>query len=114
MNILYKAVAVTACVLTLGACATSETVSSATSTVDAVTPDVTLNRFIDTRMASLQKEAAAGSGENLDALAELLGEDNKADFAHMMQVNYEQLFTGLSQPGQLVSRIEALQAARAI
>lgn len=103
MKTTVKAGIVALSMVALGGCATSETLSSVSSTLDAVTPDVTLNQFIEMRMTSLQKEAAAGHGENLDALAELVGSDNKADFARMMQVNYEQLFTRLDQPQQLIS-----------
>jgi len=112
MNRLIKAGMIACVVSALGACATTETVSSGTSTLDAVTPDITLNQFIELRMTSLQKEAAAGHGENLDALAELVGSDDKSDFATMMQVNYEQLFTDLDQPAQLLSRIEEIRATR--
>ena len=109
MKTTVKAGLVAVSMMALGGCATSETLSSISSTTDAVTPDVTLNQFIEMRMASLQKEAAAGHGENLDALAELVGSEDKAGFAQMMQVNYEQLFTRLDEPTQLLSRIEALQ-----
>ena len=114
MKTLIKTLAVIGCAAHLAACATSETVSSATSTVDAVTPDVTLNQFLDLRITALQKEAAAGQGENLDALAELMGSDDRAAFASMMQTNYDSLFSDLEQPAQLTDRIEALRPELAI
>ena len=91
-------------------CSITDVTSSTSGTLDTVTPDVTLNHFIDTRFASLQKEAAKGDGENLDALAELLGKDDKPAFSSWMHDNYDDLFTGLEQPNQLISRIQAKQA----
>lgn len=87
-------------------CTTTDVTSSTSSSVDAVTPDVTLNRFVDVRIASIKKEAAAGQGENLDALAQLMGKQDKQAFSGWMQVNYDVLFNGLEQPEELISRIE--------
>ena len=94
----------------LGGCTITDVTSSTSGTLDTVTPDVTLNRFVDIRMASIQKEAAQGEGENLDALAQLMGKDDKQAFSLWMQTNYDELFTGLDQPSQLISRMETLDA----
>jgi hypothetical protein len=91
----------------MGGCTITDVTSSTSGTLDTVTPDVTLNRFVDVRMASIQKEAAQGQGENLDALAQLMGKKDKAAFASWMNANYEELFNGLEQPSQLISRIES-------
>lgn len=114
MNKLITAGLVAGMTVAVSACTITDITSSTSSTLDAVTPDVTLNRFVDIRMASIQKEAAAGKGENLDALAQLMGEADKAEFSNMMHVNYEKLFDNLTEPAELVSRIEALQTEKAI
>jgi len=93
-------VALTACI--------SDITSSTSSTLDAVTPDITLNHFVDVRIASIQKEAAAGEGENLMALAHLMGQQDKAAFSGWMQTHYSELFTDLKQPSELVMRIEKI------
>jgi len=93
--------------LLLGGCTITDVTSSTSGTLDAVTPDVTLNRFVDVRLASIQKEAAQGQGENLDALAELMGKENKQEFSSWMHTNYDALFTDLAKPSQLISRIKA-------
>ena len=87
-------------------CATTDGLSSTSSTVDTVTPDVTVNQFVDTRLASIKKEAAVGYGENLNALAEMMGKEDKVAFGAWMQLNYDSLFTDLSDSAELVSRIE--------
>lgn len=91
-------------------CTTTDVTSSTSSTVDTITPDVTLNRFVDVRIASIKKEAAAGQGENLDALAQLMGKTDKQAFSGWMQVNYDVLFNDLQQPKELISRIETVSA----
>jgi len=93
-------------VLLIGGCTITDITSSTSGSLDTVTPDVSLNRFIDVRFASIQKEAAQGEGENLNALAELMGKDDKVAFSYWMNANYDDLFTNLKQPSQLISRIE--------
>jgi len=92
--------------LVSGGCTITDVTSTTSDTVDAVTPDITLNRFVDVRLASIQKEAAQGNGENLDALAELMGKKNKQAFSIWMHTNYDVLFTDLEKPSQLVARIQ--------
>ena len=94
--------------LVIAGCSTTDITSSTSSSVDAVTPDVTLNRFVDVRIASIKKEAAAGKGENLDALAQLMGKQDKQAFSGWMQLNYDALFHDLKQPKELISRIETV------
>lgn len=100
----------TGMVLAIMGCTTTDITSSTSSTVDTVTPDVTLNRFVDVRIASIKKEAAAGEGENLEALAQLMGKQDKQAFSGWMQVNYDVLFNNLEQPKELISRIEIVSA----
>ena len=92
----------------LAGCTITDITSSTSGTLDAVTPDVSLNHFVDVRMASIQKEAAQGEGENLDALAELMGKNDKRAFSTLMHTNYDALFNNLEKPSQLISRIETL------
>ena len=94
--------------LMLSACTITDVTSSTSSTLDTITPDITLNRFVDVRIASIKQEAAAGEGENLDALAQLMGKQDKAAFSGWMQSNYQVLFDDLEQPSQLISRIDGL------
>jgi len=114
MNRLITASLAASMVMATSACTITDITSSTSSTLDAVTPDVTLNRFVDVRLASIQKEAAAGQGENLDALAQLMGEQDSAEFSTMMRVNYDALFGGLHESSELITRIEALKTDQAI
>lgn len=107
-----KNIAVTVLVaglIAMSGCTITDITSSTSSTLDAVTPDVTLNRFVDVRIASIQKEAAAGEGENLEALAQLMGKSDKAAFSGWMQVHYDELFGTLEKPAELISRIEIIE-----
>jgi len=106
----FSSAVVAAGALLLSGCTITDFTSSTSDTLDAVTPDVTLNRFVDTRIAAIQQEAANGAGENLNALAYMLGKENRAEFAGWMQVHYDELFTGLSQPTELLSRIESAES----
>ncbi len=103
-----SSIIIVAALLATSACTMTDITSSTSSTLDTVTPDVSLNRFVDVRIASIKKEAAAGKGENLEALAKLMGKQNKAAFSGWMQTNYDELFNNLEQPSELISRIEAL------
>lgn len=93
-------------VMVLAGCTITDVTSGASGSLDTATPDVTLNRFVEVRLASIQKEAAQGKGENLDALAELMGKTDKQAFSSWMHVNYNVLFSELEKPSQLISRIE--------
>ncbi len=103
-----SSIIIVSALLGISACTMTDITSSTSSTLDTVTPDVTLNRFVDVRIASIKKEAAAGEGENLDALARLMGKNDKAAFSGWMQTNYDELFNNLQQPTELISRIEVL------
>ncbi len=105
---------IAASALAVSACTITDITSSTSDTLDAVTPDVTLNRFVDVRIASIKQEAAVGQGENLQALAQLMGEPDSAAFSKMLQLNYDKLFNNLRQPSDLVGRIELLQKSRSI
>ena len=91
-----------------------EIIEAVTATVDAATPDITLNNFVDTRIASVKKEAAVGEGENIEALAQLMGKQDKKAFSSWLQVNYDDLFNNLNEPSELISRINTSEAASRI
>ncbi len=101
-----KVAAVAALLLASSACSIIETTSTTSSSVDAVTPDITLKHFVDVRLATIKKEAAVGYGENLDALAEMMGKEDKIAFGAWMQLNYDELFSNLEKSGDLIARIE--------
>ena len=98
----------------LSGCSVIEFLSSTSSTLDAVTPDVTLNNFVNVRIASLKKEAAVGEGENIEALAQLMGKQDTKAFSSWIQVNYDDLFNNLKEPSELISRINSSEAASRI
>ena len=106
INLLFVS-AIIAAMTGLSACTITDVTSSTSGTLDTVTPDITLNRFVDVRIASIQKEAAQGRGENLNALAELMGKSDKPAFSLWMHKNYTALFSELAEPSQLISRIES-------
>ena len=109
-----SSIIVVSALLAVSACTITDITSSTSASLDTVTPDVTLNRFVDVRIASIKKEAAAGEGENLDALANLMGKQDKAEFSGWMQTNYDELFNNLQQPTELISRIETLSGQLAL
>ena len=104
-----KFIALLAAAAIASGCTITETTSTTSGSVDAVTPDLTLNRFVDVRFASIKKEAAAGEGENLDALASLMQRDS-AQLSKMMNGHYDELFNDLQQPAELITRIENLSS----
>jgi hypothetical protein len=106
----YSTVILATSAIMLGGCTITDITSSTSGTLDTVTPDISLNHFVDTRITSIQQEAASGEGENLDALAHLLGRPDKAQFSGWMQVHYDELFDGLAQPSELISRIESVES----
>ena len=94
--------------LSISACSTfTEVVSSTSSTADTVTPDITLNSFIEKRYIAIRQDAANGGGENLDVLAQLLGKEDKKAFAKLMQSNFDGIFTGIGKPLEILARIES-------
>ncbi|HED33350.1 MAG TPA: DUF3015 domain-containing protein [Gammaproteobacteria bacterium] len=83
----------------------TEVSSSTSSTVDTVTPDVTLNSFVEQRYVAIREDAANGGGENLDALAHLLGKADRRAFAQFMQADFDRIFTDVDQPVDILARI---------
>lgn len=62
--------------------------------------------FVRQRFEAIRFEAARGQGENLEALAALLGERDRAGFGQWMKRNYATLFADLRQPVDLLPRLE--------
>jgi hypothetical protein len=107
MKQIIKPLIITTVVMSLGACtAITDITSSTSSTLDAVTPDITLNNFIDSRFDAIRRDAATGGGENINALAQLMGKKDPQAFANWMQVNYDEIFSDAKGPADLIAKIE--------
>jgi hypothetical protein len=91
---------------------------STTDATGSTTPDSKDARadrpeaFVRHRLEAIRFEAARGAGENLDSLAVLLGERDRAGFGQWMKRNYSELFTDLQQPVDLLARIEQRRGER--
>lgn len=93
--------------VTNGVSSTVNSISDATSsTTKTVTPDGSKSAFVNYRLDAIAFDAARGGGENLDTLASLLGETDRAEFGRWTRSNYARLFIGLQTPDELLSRIE--------
>ncbi len=86
---------------------TSDMVYSITDGISSTTPSSAAVEFVNARFDALRAEAARGEGENLDSLAALLGERDRAVFAGFMKDHYAALFANLDEPRGLLARIEA-------
>lgn len=106
-----KTVLVAAMLASMQACTITDTTSTTSGSVDAVTPDISLNRFVDVRIASIRKEAATGQGENLVVLAKLMNRTDTDAFASLMHEHYDELFNNLQQPIELISRINNISTS---
>jgi hypothetical protein len=97
-----------------GVSATVDSMTQATSTTFASSTgdDASKSAFVNTRIEAIRFEAARGEGEHLDSLAALLGEPDRAAFARWMKDNYGQLFAGLREPQELLTRIEQRRGSR--
>lgn len=62
--------------------------------------------FMAVNLASLQKEAAQGKGQHLDALAEIFGCQDKEGFAQMSQSRYEAIFAD-EQPANVLQNYKS-------
>jgi|SRR5690625_3809843 len=65
--------------------------------------------FVKSQLPAIREDAARGAGENAEALAYLLHRKHPATFAQWMQGHYQQLFTDLDQPADLLARIGRIQ-----
>ncbi len=119
--------ALASCSLALVACSTTDAVSlpfdlasttgdGATSTSSSSEGDggntqahLEQQRYVATQIDWIRRDAARGEGESLAALAELLNEQDSAEFSQWTQQNYALLFTNLDQPTDLLTRIRTLR-----
>ncbi len=88
------------------------TKGSQTSTNASITePDMpryaSARVYVASQLPMIRREAAVGGGENLRALAALMHQDDPRAFGQWMQANYGELFSDLSEPEMLVTRIAA-------
>lgn len=95
------AVSITAC------SAITDFTSSTSTTVDTVTPDVTVNEFVTKRYVAIRNEAAKGSGENLNALAQLMGKKDSHEFAKNIKTNFDDIFSDVKTPIDIIAKIES-------
>jgi len=108
MNQITKLLAIFTFSASITACTgITDVTSSTSSTVDAVTPDVTVNEFVSKRFVAIRNEAAKGSGENLNALAELMGKRDSHAFAKNIKTNFDDIFGNLQSPTDIIAKIEA-------
>lgn len=107
MNTLSKLALLSALLVSLSACGITDITSSTSSTLDAVTPDVTANDFVNKRYLAIRSEAARGEGENLEALAQLMGHPDSQLFSQTLKANFEQIFSQVTDPQEIIARIEA-------
>lgn len=66
--------------------------------------------FVESQRAQLRREAAIGGGEQIAALAELLGRDDAPRLGLWMQSHHGDLFTPEHDAAALVDRIAARQS----
>ena len=87
----------------------SSTVNSISDTTSSTTDSFGGDKsaFVESRFAAIRYDAARGYGENIETLATLLGESDRAEFGHWMKLHYGELFTDLNTPSELLVRIEA-------
>lgn len=107
MKTMIKFISVAAITASLSACTlVTEFTSSTSSTLDTVTPDITLNEFVNKRYVAIRNDAANGGGENLDALAQLMGKSDSSQLSQYMKTNFATIFTNVQQPSDILERIE--------
>ena len=106
MKHIIKTLLLAGIVSSMAACTVTDITSSTSSTLDAATPDISMNQFIEKRYHAIRKDAAAGNGENIEALAQIIGEKDSKALASWMQLNYDQLFTGVTDKTALQAKLE--------
>jgi hypothetical protein len=88
---------------------TGDAGSSASSSTDGEDESASLRtrHYVRTQLDWIEREAAGGEGEHIEALAVLLGETDPAAFASWAQRHHGQLFSDLREPEELIARIDA-------
>ncbi len=107
MNNYTKLLSLSALILSISSCGITDITSSTSSTLDAATPDVTVNEFVNKRFVAIRTEAAQGQGENLQALAQLMGQKDTRAFSKKLKANFDAIFSNVDSPEQIIARIEA-------
>lgn len=65
--------------------------------------------YVATQIDSIREDAARGHGEALEVLALLLEEPDVHAFGSWTRANYDELFSGLRQPTELLARLDTLR-----
>lgn len=108
MKKITSLLALSALTVSITACTgITDVTSSTSSTVDTVTPDITVNEFVTRRYVAIRNEAAKGSGENLNALAQLMGKKDTYKFAKHIKTNFDEIFSDVKTPVDIIAKIEA-------
>lgn len=84
--------------------ATSDYTSRLAAGVDAQTHQARL-AFVRSQMTILQREAAAGEGKHLAALAYMMQVENEARFARLVQQHYAELFQRTDNAKQMLTAL---------
>jgi len=83
---------------------TSNITTDTTNDIDART-HAARREFVDSQYAMLKREAAQGSGENLDALAYMMHANDTQAFDKQVQNNYQSLFGADADADQWLTRL---------
>lgn len=83
---------------------TSNVTTDTANDVDART-HAARREFVGSQMALLQREAARGQGEHLEALAYMMHADDTAAFEQTVQNNYQALFSDDADADQWLTRL---------
>lgn len=89
---------------------TGDAASSSSSGGSEETARLERERYVASQLEWIQRDAARGQGESLQALAVLLDEPDHQAFAQWTQANYLALFSELESPVELLQRIEQQRA----
>lgn len=84
--------------------ATSDYTSRLVAQVDAQSHQARL-AFVSSQMAILRREAAAGEGKHLAALAYMMHIENEDQFARLVQRHYAALFPQADSPEQMLATL---------
>lgn len=74
---------------------TVQTLTDITSTTSGALGDEedSASEFVANNYDTLSEEAARGGGQSVEALAELLGEQDSDEFARWLQMHYDEVFS---------------------
>lgn len=106
-NTLVNATARIADATTNAANATSDVTTDSANSVSARTHAARL-KFVTADLVMLRREAAAGGGEHLRALAYMMHTQDQAAFARLLQQHYTQIFVADESPAQVLARVYAV------